>query len=395
MKIIHTSDWHLGHMICNKDRHKEQESMLNQMVEIVKREQPDAFLIAGDVYDSTQPAASVQTMLSDALVEIHNACPKMAIICISGNHDSNSKHMIFHTPWKELNVSMIGNITREESNLKKYIIKVENKGFIVAVPYAADRNMPEDVFKRLFKMVEEMNEEQLPVVLMAHLAIAGCNFKGHENATEKTIGGLDCQDLEVIGKGYDYVALGHIHRAQFVKDSQERVRYCGTPIPISFDEVESGNEHSVTVVELQHHGENPVIRTINIDNPHPLVNLPSEGFAEWDEVKRLFMDYPADIPSYVRLNVLVDKYLPPMAESEAQQIAQNKQCKSCLVNSKRKEQNHDESSHQQFTTTEFQQLSPMDVAKMFLDSKGEDFDEELQSLFEEVMKTLIEDVEKQ
>lgn len=395
MKILHTSDWHLGHVLYNYDRHEEQQAMLDQMAEIVECERPDVFLLAGDVYDSAQPSASVQTMFSDALVKIHQACPEMVIISIAGNHDSSSKHMIFHTPWKALNVSMVGTVFRE-ADLSDYIYKIENKGYVVAVPYAADRNMPEDVFKHLQEMVAERNQaEQLPVVLMAHMAVSGCNFKGHDNATDKTIGGLDCQDLECFGEGYDYVALGHIHREQFIQGSKDRVRYCGTPIAISFDEAESGNAYSVSIVELKRHGDPPMVRNIDINNLHPLVNLPSDRFGEWDEVKSLFANYPKDIPSYVRLNVSVDNYLPPMANDEAAQIAKEKQCKFCLINAKRKEQESKEGAHQQYTTSEFQKLTPMEVAKQYLESKGEVFDEELQSLFEEALKSINESTENQ
>ena len=68
MKIIHTSDWHLGHALYNYSREEEQADMLRQMTRIVEEEKPDAFVISGDVYDTMQPSASVQTMLADALV---------------------------------------------------------------------------------------------------------------------------------------------------------------------------------------------------------------------------------------------------------------------------------------------------------------------------------------
>ena len=70
MKIIHTSDWHLGHVLYNYQREEEQRAMLDQMVEAVGKYMPDAFVISGDVYDSVQPTASVQTMLTEALVRI-------------------------------------------------------------------------------------------------------------------------------------------------------------------------------------------------------------------------------------------------------------------------------------------------------------------------------------
>ena len=385
MKILHTSDWHLGHVLYNYDRRDEQLSMLDQMAELVQKEQPDVLLLAGDVYDTTQPSASIQTLFSEAILKIHEACQTMRIICIAGNHDSGSKLMIFHSPWERMNVNMLGGVGRE-ADLSDYIFKLEGKGYVVAVPYAADRNMPDDFFKKLQEQVELQNQEHLPVVLMAHLAVSGSDFRGHDNATDVMVGGIDCQSAEVFGDGYDYVALGHIHKAQFVHGTDHRVRYCGTPIPISFDEAMGDQEHGVTIVELNKHGDKPSVRTVPIHNPHPLVTLPLEGFAEWEEVRQQFEAFPDDISAYIRLNVLVDGHLDVGANDEAKQIAARKQCRYCLINAKRKAQLAQSGGLQSLTTTEFQQMTPVEVAKRYLESKGETFDEELTVLFNEVMK---------
>ena len=385
MKILHTSDWHLGHVLYNYDRREEQLYMLDQMAELVLKEQPDVFLLAGDVYDTTQPSASVQTMFSDAMIKIHEACPAMRIVCIAGNHDSGSKHMIFHSPWERMNVKMLGNVSRD-ADLEDYIIQIEDKGFVVAVPYAAERNMPDDFFKRLQERVMQQNPGQLPVVLMAHLAVTGSDFKGHDNVTDNMVGGLDCQSAEIFGEGYDYVALGHIHKTQFVHGTDHRVRYCGTPIPVSFDEAMGEQEHGVTIVELEKHGEMPTVRTLPIHNPHPLVNLPLDGYAEWETVKQLFEAFPDDIPAYIRLNVLVDGHLSVATNDESLQIAAQKQCRFCLINAKRKAQINQDNGFQPLTTSEFQKMTPMEVAKMYLVSRGEVFDDGLKALFDVAMK---------
>lgn len=386
MKILHTSDWHLGHLLYNYDRREEQLAMLDQMAELVRVEHPDVFLLAGDVYDSSQPSASVQTLFSEGLLKIHEACEDMRIVCIAGNHDSGSKHTIFRGPWAKLNVTMLGNVNRDVEDISEYVVKIEGKGYVVAVPYTAERNMPDDFFKKLEVQVAQQNQEQLPVVLMAHLAVSGSDFRGHENANDTVVGGLECQQAEVFGEGYDYVALGHIHKAQFIHGSEHRVRYCGTPIPVSFDEAMGTGEHGVTVVELDHHGDKPSVRTVAFTNPRPLVNLPLEGFGEWEDVKRQFEAFPNDIPAYVRLNVLVDGHLPVAANDEAQQIASSKQCRFCLINMKRKAQAQQGTAYQHFTTSEFQKMTPLEVARMFLETKQEPDVDDLLNLFETAMK---------
>ncbi|MCI6196893.1 MAG: exonuclease subunit SbcD [Prevotella sp.] len=388
MKILHTSDWHLGHTLYNFSREEEYADMLRQMTRIVEKEKPDAFVISGDVYDTMQPSASVQTMLANALVDIHHANPDMKIVCIAGNHDSGSRHTIYRTPWKALGVEMVGNISRD-SRLEDYIFKVEGKGYIVAVPFAADRFMPEDVFVRLQEMVAEMNkEEQLPVFLSAHLAVARCDYRGHDMSTDENIGGLGCQELNVFGEGYDYIALGHIHKYQKL-DTDGRIYYCGTPIAMSFDEVYRGNRHCVMLVECGAHGAIPQVTPLEINNPRPLVNIPQEGFAEWEEVKREFTNYPDNIPSYIRLNVEVENYLTSGANDEASMIASEKDCRFCIINAKRKESVQKEKERQVFTTSEFKQLDTTDVARMWIESKGDTFDDEMKEIIEEVKREIV------
>ena len=361
--------------------------MLQQMVHLVEEHQPDAFIISGDLFDSMQPSTTAQTMLTEALVAIHRAYPQMRIVCIAGNHDSGSRHTIYRTPWKALNVEMVGSITRE-SRLEEYIFKVEGKGYIVAVPFAAERFMPHDLFIRLKEMVDERNsEERLPIFLAAHLAIARCDYRGHELATDEQIGGVGCQELSVFGSGYDYIALGHIHKSQPL-DTEGRIYYSGTPIAMSFDEVYRGNHHGVLLVECNQQGEPPVVTPIALHNPRPLVNIPQEGFAPWEEVKQEFAAYPSDIPSYIRLNVEVEGYLPSNANDEAKAIAESKACRFCMINAKRKEQHLEQGKARTYTTSEFKQLDPLDVAKMWIASKGELYDESMQQILEEVKNSI-------
>ena len=131
MKILHTSDWHLGHTLYNYDRTEEQLSMLKQIEDIVREHQPDVFLLCGDVYHTYQPSSAVQTMLSEAIINIRNANPNMTMIITAGNHDSAAKHEIFTTPWKALKVHTIGNL--DKNNINKHIIKIDNIGYIIAI----------------------------------------------------------------------------------------------------------------------------------------------------------------------------------------------------------------------------------------------------------------------
>ena len=384
MKILHTSDWHLGHTLYNYDRTEEQMVMLLQMVNIVREQKPDVFLLCGDVYHTPQPSAAVQTMFTNALVEIHDANPDMTIIITAGNHDSGTKHDIFRTPWKALKVYTVGSV---DANQKEdLIIEVPGKGYVIAVPYANERNMPKGLFKDLLDIANEKNVDNLPVVMMAHTTIRGCDFSGHENGSEYVVGGIDSYDLDEMGTGYDYLALGHIHHGQFIHSGKHNVRYCGTPIPVSFDE---NYKHSVSIVEITKHGEKPTVVEIDIAPHRPLVTLPTEGVATWEDAKELLENYPNDIEAYIRLNVEVDDFLPVEAHAEALMICEDKKCRFCVINSQRLKKNRKEAKV--MSVQEFKTEEPIGIAERYAKDLGKEFDNDLKELFNETLAALKEE----
>ena len=381
MKILHTSDWHLGHTLYNYDRTEEQMAMLLQMVNIVKEQKPDVFLVCGDVYHTPQPSAAVQTMFTNALVEIHEANPDMMIIITAGNHDSGTKHDIFRTPWKALKVYTVGSI--DVNQKQDLIVEIPGKGYVIAVPYVNERNMPKGFFQHLLDIVNENNSDNLPVVMTAHTTVRGCDFAGHENASEYTVGGIDSYNLDEMGTGYDYLALGHIHHEQFIHSGKHNVRYSGSPIPISFDE---NYKHSVSIVEISGHGEKPKVIEVEI-NPHrPLVTLPTEGVATWEDAKELLKKYPNDIEAYIRLNVEVDDFLPVEANAEALLICEEKRCRFCVINSRRLKKNRREAKV--MSVEEFKTETPLGIAERYAEDMGIDFDSDMKELFNETLAAL-------
>ena len=384
MKILHTSDWHLGHTLYNYDRTEEQMGMLVQMVNLVREQKPDVFLLCGDVYHTSQPSASVQTIFTNALMEIHQANPGMHIVITAGNHDSGSKHEIFRTPWKALQVYAIGNVSPDQTD--DLIIEIPQKGFVIAVPYVNERNMPKGLLQQLLNEVERRNNNNLPVVMTAHTTVRGCDFSGHENASEYTVGGIDSYNLEELGTGYDYLALGHIHHAQFVHGGQHKVRYSGSPLPVSFDE---NYPHSVSIVEIGSHGSTPNVEDIEIRTHRPLVTLPTEGVAIWEDAKKELENFPSDIEAYIRLKVEVDDFLPVEAHEEALRISQNKKCRFCVIHTSRvrgKEREGKMMSVQEFRTEE-----PIEIAKRYAEDLGMTFDNDMKELFQETLAVLREE----
>ena len=148
MKVLHTSDWHLGHTLYNYERSEEQQAMLDQIVRIVAERQPDLFLLCGDVYHTVQPTAATQQLFINALMRIREAAPAMKILVLAGNHDSATRHEIFRTAWEALGVTAIGLLNRDASP-DHYMLELPGKGFVVGVPYVHERNLPEGFFQQL------------------------------------------------------------------------------------------------------------------------------------------------------------------------------------------------------------------------------------------------------
>lgn len=358
--------------------------MLEQMAKIVREEKPDVMLVCGDVYHTAQPSAAVQTMFTEALVKIRDANPGITIVVTAGNHDSGTKHEIFRTPWSALKVHTIGKADRD--NPEDHIIEIAGKGYIIGVPYCNERTLPKDFFQKILDEVAKCNTECLPVVLTAHTTVKGCDYSGHDNATEYMVGGIDYMEVEEFGEGYDYLALGHIHRGQFVHTGKHNVRYSGTPIAVSFDE---DYPHSVSLVDIEKHGDRPKVETIEILNPRPLVTLPSTGAADWEEAKRLLEEFPKDIPAYVRLNVEIDDFLPVEANAEATALTQDKACRFCHINARRKAGRKAED--RAISVQEFQAMAPIEIARQFAEDSKIKFDEDMSRLFCEVVKMIEED----
>lgn len=384
MRILHTSDWHLGHMIYGYDRTEEQAAMLEAMCGIASEYKPDLFVLSGDVFHVSQPSAAVQTMFTNAVSALRHACPDMVIVITAGNHDSASRHEVFRTPWKTLGVHMTGNISKE--NIEDHVIELPGKGYVAAIPYCSDRNMPEGFYQSVLDHISERNQDNLPVIMTAHTTVSGCDTTGHEGMKELVVGGIDGLELSDLGTGYDYLALGHIHRPQYISGGEGRVRYSGPPLPVSFDEAYG---HSVTIVDIASHGDRPKITCVEVENPCPMVTLPSEGFATWDEAKTLLSEFPADIKAYIRLNVEAEDYLQPDAFAVAQSLTDGKACRFCHINTRRKTVSG--SVRKEMSIEEFKEESPVKIAERYAEDNGISFDEELHMMFDEVLKIIEEE----
>lgn len=381
MKILHTSDWHLGHRLYDYDRVEEQQSMLDQIADIVAEKQPDVFLLAGDVFDSSAPAALAQKMYVQAMLKICEANKDMQVVVIAGNHDSAAKFDITKDLWEVLRVHTICYIVKE--HLENLIIELPSKGFVIAVPYCYSRNMPENLWQDLQNMVAQRNTNHLPVVMMAHTTVAGMDFTGHKPQADTIIGNIESVAVEAMGNGYDYLALGHIHKPQYIHTGNHNVCYSGSPIDISFDEKFA---HTVNLVHLENNAV-PAVEKLPIKNVRPLINIPENGFLPWEEVKKRLEKIDDNLNAYVRLNVEVDGHLPTSAMDTASEIAEGKHSRLCCINEKQKGvECNTENVRTAMTIEELKTLSPIEMAEQYMKRIGRDFTDDMRDVIEEAMQ---------
>lgn len=269
MKLIHLSDLHLGKRLNEFSLGEDQEYILNQILKIVEEEQPDAVVIAGDVYDKAIPSVEAVSMFDEFLVRL--AGLRKHIFVISGNHDSPERIAFGSRLLEEtgIHLSPVYGGSVEPVTLEDEFGPVDFYLLPFVKPIHVRRFYPEDptdtYTQALSTAVAHMNlDEHRRNVLVTHQFVTGASRSDSE---EISVGGADNVDSAVFDH-FDYVALGHIHSPQHC--GSEKIRYCGTPLKYSFSEAK--DTKSVTVAELKEKG-NLTIRTVPLKPLRELVEL--------------------------------------------------------------------------------------------------------------------------
>ena len=404
MKILHTSDWHLGQDFYSYDRTEEHTAFLEQLCEIVSDEQPDVLIVAGDIYHNGTPSNTVMRLFTDRLDAVCSACPTMQVVVIAGNHDSSSRLEVNRTLWLHRQVHIIGRIEKKEGkvDLDHHILPVFNQmgekcGYVVALPHVflhsfplLDEETPYDdrrelFFQALANRVNEVNTEGLPVVMTAHMALTGSDITGHDTVR----GGMEYLNVTDLKVPFDYLALGHIHCPQWLDETT--ARYCGSPVAVNFDERYG---HSVTVVELEKGGEKPVCRYLPIHNPWPLKTLPSKALP-FEEMLQELAAFPDDEQAYIRCQVLLPDVPPQNAQEQVQRVIKEKKCRFCCFKWEHPERTATERVQAFDDVEQMKEHSPVEVAGMYYEHRyGHAMDEEMKELLEQVVREVENKEEK-
>ncbi|BCJ42208.1 nuclease SbcCD subunit D [Actinoplanes ianthinogenes] len=262
MRILHTSDWHVGKVLKGRDRREEHTKVLAQVIEIARAEKPDLIIIAGDLYDTAAPTAESTRLVTRALSALRNTGAR--VVAIGGNHD-NGQALDALRPWADAaGIELRGSVRESLGDL---VIEGTTEGGerwrLIALPFLSQRyairaaemyDLTEaeanqtyaDLMARLIgKLSESFAEPGVVNLITAHLTLVGASTGGGEREAHTIMG--YAVPSTVFPQNTHYVALGHLHRSQRVIGPCP-VRYSGSPLAIDFGEEE--NVCSVAIVEV-------------------------------------------------------------------------------------------------------------------------------------------------
>ena len=263
MKFFHLSDLHIGLKLMNRDLREEQMDILRQVTDLAREEQPDAVVIAGDIYDKAVPAAEAVEVFDSFITELRRAAPEAEIMLISGNHDSGLRLNCFREILDEQKVHMIGlPPRREEEYIEKVTIhdafgpvnfyllpfvKPSMVKQIVGVDENGNNLSYDATLHKLIAREEVTTAERTVLVSHQFYLPVGENAESVERMDSeiRTVGNIDAVAADVL-EAFDYAALGHIHKP--MKVGSELYRYCGTPLACSVSE--AGQQKGVIMVEI-------------------------------------------------------------------------------------------------------------------------------------------------
>ena len=258
MKIIHTSDWHIGRTLYGRKRYEEFESFLNWLAGTIQENRIDALLVAGDVFDTSVPSNRAQELYYRFLCRMA-ASSCRHIVLIAGNHDSPSFLNAPRELLKALDVHVVGSASKDPQDEVLVLRDAQNipELIVCAVPYLRDRDIRtaeagESAEDKELKLIEGIREHyravaamagekraalgvDIPIVGMGHLFAAGARTVDGDGVRELYIGSLAHVTAEIFPACFDYLALGHLHVPQNVGGS-ETLRYSGSPLPMGFGE---------------------------------------------------------------------------------------------------------------------------------------------------------------
>ena len=328
MRLLHTSDWHLGQTLHNYERGYEHQRFLDWLLDTLVAERVDVLLVAGDVFDNANPSAASQKQLYVFLQQARARLPALQLIVVAGNHDSAGR---LEAPGPLLaahGTHVIGHVLRDDAgqiDLERLLLPLTGsdgqvQAWCLAVPFLRPGDVPKlpagDTQDAYLGGIALLYRQLTDLALarrqpgQAILAMGHCHMVGGEmsNDSERriVIGGTEMLPSGIFDASIAYAALGHLHKAQAV-GGQEHIRYCGSPIPLSFAEV--NYRHQVLCLDID--GETlQSVRVIAVPRAVPLLRVPATPAPISEVLAQLAAldvpDAPAEAQPFLEVRVRLD-----------------------------------------------------------------------------------------
>jgi exonuclease SbcD len=344
MRLLHTSDWHLGQTLHTFERGYEHQCFLDWLLDTLVHERVDALLIAGDIFDNSNPSAASQRQLYRFLQQARARAPQLDIVVIAGNHDSPGRLEAPGPLLEAHGTVVIGNVARKddgEIDLDRLLVPLHGndgtvQAWVLAIPFLrpgdvprvaqpADGSAPIDpylhgitqLYRQAHALAQAQRQPGQAIVAMGHCHMID-GTASLESERRIVIGGTEALPAAMFDDAIAYAALGHLHLAQRV-GKQDHLRYSGSPLPLSFAEV--GYTHQVVLVDLAD-GRATAITPLPVPRAVPLLHIPATPAPLKDVLAALVaLDLP-DLPVHARpfleVRVLLDAPEPSLrAQVEA------------------------------------------------------------------------------
>lgn len=302
LTILHTADWHLGQAFFGFSREFEHSAFLDWLLIQLQRHQPQALLLAGDVFDTIHPSAAAQKLFYSFLARARAVQPDLQLIITAGNHDAGGRLEAPAGLLESFRIHVVGTPLKPDApglDLERLLIPVRGRSgdveaFVVAMPFLRPADVPPvphaadpwlDGIRAAYRQAVDYAVQQrdkiapeAAIIAMGHCHVAG-GLETTDSERRLVIGHSEAVAPDIFPAELAYTALGHLHRAQSFRDG--RVRYCGSPIPLSF--TESDYQHQV--LRLEFSGRQLVtVEPLPVPRSVPLMTIPERGAEELDRL---------------------------------------------------------------------------------------------------------------
>ena len=333
MKLLHTADWHIGQLFYEFDRTFEHQRFLEWLLQTLVIQKIDVLLISGDVFDHSNPSANSIRLFYQFLNRATSQNPDLQIIITAGNHDSASRLESPKPLLESLKIHILGIVEKDENgnpDYEKLSIPIRNnqqeiKAWCLAVPFLrlgdypsipnAENPYSEGVsalYINGYEYIMKHKEANQPVIALGHLHANKAEITDLDRTERIIMGGVEAIAADAFPSELAYVALGHIHKAQRI-GGKEHIRYSGSPIPMSFSEL--NYKHQVIVFELDSEGLQN-LESIEIPVSIPLKRVPDKN-KPIDEVVQTLQELPEsedaiEFAPYLEVRVFLDSPEPAL-----------------------------------------------------------------------------------